>query len=564
MIPVLTTKQMLHLEHHAIHERGISAHMLMENAGRTAVQLLYHLHQEQRVDLARSDVIVLAGSGGNGGDAAVVARYLHQRGVRTELWAARKDSAKRQETVFHFDAARAEHVPMRCCAETMDAFKDRLKNLNENDVIVDGLLGTGLRQKPSDYSANLISHMNASRALRVSLDVPSGMDADNCVVPDSGKEIFIVQADYTVTFGWPKFGLCSYPGSMFAGELYVADIGLSNPLTIPEGPRLNMLDSSVMTRFFAPREPYMHKGLNGHLFVLGGSVGMMGAASLVVEAALQVGLGRCTVVLPEHCNDSVFVSRCPEATTMHYPANSPREARSLILGKTDGNSVLVIGPGMRLDEPTVLLVRDILENTSLPVVVDASGLRAMADRLDILVTRAHLGRPTIVTPHPGEAGTMLGVSARAIQADRMFSMRELIRRTESTVVLKGNRTIIGCPGKHGPDPNIAVVPTGNGAMGSGGMGDALAGMLGAMLCTDSPAYDTACAAAFWHGLAGDRLASQAPDGTVLRATDVIAELNHTKKDMRTDIRRSWPLYPLIPCFWQNPSEPPKTLLYPTC
>ena len=100
--------------------------------------------------------------------------------------------------------------------------------------------------------------------------------------------------------------------------------------------------------------------------------------------------------------------------------------------------------------------------------------------------------------------------------------------------------------------------------GFGRNGDALAGMLGAMLCTDSPAYDTACAAAFWHGLAGDRLASQAPDGTVLRATDVIAELNHTKKDMRTDIRRSWPLYPLIPCFWQNPSEPPKTLLYPTC
>lgn len=550
MIPLPTAAEMRKLDEDTITKLGIPGGVLMESAGRGVVAVLHELHRARRIDLFGSQVVVVAGPGNNGGDGMVIARYLHQQGVTCELWIVAEPSRVRGDSLLHLTAAQAAVVRMTFCNGSTTTLCTRLASLRREDLIVDALLGTGLQRSVQGNLASVINSINDSRASTISVDLPSGLDADRGLPEDAGEPAVIVRADYTVTLGFPKLGLASAPGFVFAGEVFVADIGIPASLCASSRVSAQLLDARVLERLTAPRSPLGHKGSHGHLLLLAGSSGKLGAALLATQAALAVGVGLCTLALPETALDGSLGSRCPEAMTVTYPLSASSLA-DILQPAVVGKSALAIGPGLAPTESIRSLIVSLLSRCQQPLVLDAEALNLLVGHEESLGQRARAGHTTVITPHPGEAGRLLGVSSAVIQADRVTAARRLAERTCAVVLLKGARTLIVEPPTDATQlkpPRLAVVPTGNVAMGSGGMGDVLTGMIGALLTSGWPAFEATCAAAYWHGLAGDLAARRRAPGSIVLATEVLEQLDEARKRAGSHASEQ-PPWPILPLAW---------------
>lgn len=489
MALLVTAAEMRALDREVQEQIGVPGVVLMESAGRAVVEVM-----ARHYALLGRRVVCFCGPGNNGGDGFVIARCLLDRGAAVTVALAGSRARISGDARVHFEAC------LRAGVEVRDGVD---LELARGDLVVDALFGTGLtRPVAAGAALSAIERMQAHEGPVVAVDVPSGLDADRGVIGPA------VRAERTVTFAFAKLGLCQSAALPWVGQLHVVDIGVPTRLARARGVKAELLDEEILEPLRA-RDPEGHKGSHGHVLVVAGSRGKTGAALLCGTAVLRCGAGLCTVALSADAAAAIE-GRVPELMIEPLGALPP-----LLTGKR----VAAIGPGLPRDESGHERLRTLVAS-SLPLVIDADGLNAIAATPTLLPRRQ---APTVLTPHPGEAARLLGTSVPTIQADRVAAARALVDRFAAICVLKGARTVIAAP-----DGRLAINPTGNPGLGTGGTGDVLTGCVAAALARhpQGAALDpfvAACGAVYLHGAAGDRAAALRSQ-TGLLASDVIDAL----------------------------------------
>jgi NAD(P)H-hydrate epimerase len=474
------------VEQVAIGRLGVASIDLMERAGRALTESAAHLVRPG------GRFLVVCGAGNNGGDGWVAARLLQPSG-RVRVFAVLSPDALGGDAATNASRALAAGVPVQPF--------DPAAGLGAGpaDLVIDALLGTGLSRPAEGRFAEAIAAMAGARragARVLSADLPSGLSAD------TGRPLGpCVEADATVTFGLMKRGLALHPGVGLAGAVTVADLGLPAPAldAVPEQCRL--LEEPEARRLVPARHPEAHKGEAGRVLVVAGSPGKTGAATLALTGALRGGAGLVTLAAREAVLPLALAGR-PEAMSAALPgegALGPDDLTALA-GLARAADALVVGPGLYRGAETGALLYDLLASASRPAVLDADALNALAPEPAWL---GKLGAPVILTPHPGELARLSGLSIEAVQADRIGLAMGRAEAWGVTLVLKGARTVVAAPGRP-----AEVIPTGNPGLATGGTGDVLAGLCGALLGGGLGPFEAACAAAWVHGAAGDLLAER--------------------------------------------------------
>lgn len=439
-------------------------------------------------------LVVLCGAGNNGGDGFEAARLLLEAG-----WPAGRLTllllgdpgrlpADASQTFRRFSALRPV-LPL-----TDEA---GLEPLRRATLVVDALFGTGLARPldPGGLAARAAEVSSVGRAAVVAVDIPSGLDGGSREIPGPH-----VRADVTVTFGFPKVAHVRLPAAGECGRIVVAPIGL--PAEDAEDPGIpEAVAARDVARLFPPRDAAAHKGTFGTVLVVGGSEGMAGAPALAARAAFRAGAGKVVVAAPDAVR-AVVHGLSAEATTA--PESQDPGAYS----------ALAVGPGLGRDGTAVNRL-DAAMSAPVPSVFDADALNLVGPEPERFANRT---APTILTPHPGEAARLLGVSTAEIASDREGTARELARRSRSVVVLKGYRSLVA-----DPEGGVTTVLAGNPGMATGGAGDVLTGVVAAFLARGLRARDAAAAGAWLHGAAGD-LASERLGMESLSAGDLVDAL----------------------------------------
>jgi len=499
---VVTADEMRALDRWTI-EHGTAGAVLMERAGEGAARVL-----RARLGRPRGPVVVVCGRGNNGGDGFVIARHLRRARIPVEVWLAAIPEEVREDAAGMLAAWRRGRNALHDLT-TPGRVEALAGRLGKAAVVVDALLGTGLNAPVTGLAAAVIETVNrwseaAGRAV-LAVDIASGLSAD------SGRPLgAAIRATTTATFGHAKIGQVVYPGVDYTGTLDVVDIGIPSAALAAVQPRTSLLEAAEVGRLLPVRPRDAHKGTFGHVLVIGGSRGKTGAALLAGEGAARAGAGLTTLAVPATLQPA-FEGRVRELMTVAVP--NAGDVGSLVRGR----AAVVCGPGLGVTDETRALVAEVVRRTSVPLVLDADGLNVVAGTGILGERRA----PTVVTPHPGEMARLLGCDTAEVQADRLGAARRLARAEGAIVVLKGARTVVAAP-----DGGAAISPTGNPGMASGGTGDVLAGILGALLGQGLPPFDAAVLGVFVHGAAGDRVAARQGEVGLL-AGDLLAELPST-------------------------------------
>jgi NAD(P)H-hydrate epimerase len=517
MLKVVTAKEMQELDRRATAEYGIPSLLLMENAGAETAREMRAAFPA----LSRERVVVLCGRGNNGGDGFVVARHLRARGTSVEAFLLarreelRGDARINLEILEKLGAAPAEIT----AASDLGALKERIASA---DVVVDALLGTGARGPTVGLFAEAIESVNRAGRPVVAVDIPSGLVADSSEAAGP-----VIQATLTVTFALPKRCLLLYPAAGYAGSVRVADIGIPRELCRDPKLTLGLLEAADAASAFPPRDPASHKGTFGHVLVVAGSVGKTGAAALCALAAQRAGAGLVTLAVPESLNDILEV-KLTEVMTAPLPETAARtvasDALKPLLALAEGKSAIAIGPGLTTHPSTRQLVCDLLTSLGLPMVVDADGINALEGRAGLL---ARAAGPVILTPHPGELSRLLGMERAEVLAQRIALAPQVAADHHVTLVLKMARSLIA-----GPEGSVAIVPTGNPGMATGGTGDVLTGLIAGLLARGVPPGPAAHAGTYVHGLAGDIAAARVGQEAML-AGDLLDCLPEAIRQVKT-------------------------------
>ena len=473
--------EMREIDRAAIETFGIPSLTLMDRAGRAVA--------DAAVALAGPSgrFVVVCGGGNNGGDGFVAARVLRAAGRDARVIALVPAERLSADARAVRDQADRAGVPV-------DEGVLAPLEAGPGDVVVDAIFGTGLGRPPEGAFAEAIARINAARgagARVLAVDVPSGLSAD------TGRPLGpCVRADRTVTFGFLKRGLVLHPGASLAGEVTVDDIGIPAEAArrVPVG--CELLTEAEARLLVAPRPPDAHKGDAGRLLVVAGSPGKTGAAHLALTGALRGGAGLVTLAARAEVLPFALAGR-PEAMSLVLPGAGPLGRADLqpLLALARDVDALAIGPGIPRGPDTAELLRALLERAGKPAVLDADALNALADDAALL---RRLGVPLLLTPHPGEMAKLCRTTTAEIQADRIGVAAASARAWNATVVLKGARTVVA-----DPDAPPAIVPTGNPGLATGGTGDVLTGLCGALLAGGLLPPDAGRVGAWVHGRAGD-------------------------------------------------------------
>jgi NAD(P)H-hydrate epimerase len=514
---VLTADEMRRADRRTIDEVGLPGAVLMENAGAAAARVV-----EERYPRARR-VAVLCGRGNNGGDGFVVARRL---GGRARAFLLGAPEGVEGDARTHLRALERSGGRVSVVMDAA-AWTAALPDVEAADVIVDAVLGTGLRSEPTGLAREAIAAISerfGAGVPVVAVDLPSGVPSDGGAV-----EWPVASATVTVTFAAPKRGHVLPPACHHVGELVVADIGISPESLAGAGPSLFLLEDQDVAGAFPLRRRDAHKGDFGHVLIVAGSLGKTGAAVLAAGGALRAGAGLVTIATPEPCLPVVAAARA-EAMTEPLAATTrgglDEAALPRLLDLAARRDAVVLGPGLGQEPQTRALVRAFVRACPVPLVIDADGLNAFAvegepPALDALRRDA----ATVVTPHPGEMARLAGRPAVEVQRNRPEAAIALARRTGAVVVLKGERTLVA-----EPSGRAVVAATGNPGMATGGTGDVLAGVVGSLLARHG-ALLSATAAVVVHGRAGDLVARERGEEG-LTAGDVVEALPAAIESLR--------------------------------
>jgi NAD(P)H-hydrate epimerase len=490
MRPVVTAAEMRALDRATIEDIGIPAFTLMETAGRAVAHVAMEMldgrepgdaHGHEAAAPAAGHVAVVCGPGNNGGDGYVAARVLRDAGVDASVYLAVGRASVRGDAAAHLAVYERAGGVVRMI-DTPQALGELGDDIAGAVLVVDALFGVGLSRPLEDHFADIVSLINHGQH-RLAVDIPSGLDADTGRVLGT-----TVQADTTVTMGALKIALVSAPGFAHCGAVDVADIGIPSGVLATQAVRAGLVEESDVISWLPHAGLMDHKGTRGHALIIGGMPGMRGAGRLCSMAALRAGAGLVTLATAGDVVADESVMTKALATNLG----------ELLAHK----AAIVIGPGLGQSEPAAGWLGEVLAS-GVPAVLDADALNLIAG---IVETVQRAAGPVVLTPHPGEAARLLGTTAAEVEADRLAAARTLASRAHAVVVLKGARTIV-CDGTI-DDDYCSINPTGGPELATGGSGDVLSGVIGALLAQGVSAADAARAGVYVHGLAGDRLATQ--------------------------------------------------------
>lgn len=513
---VFTAQQMRDFDKAATEKYNLPSIVLMENAALRVVEFL----EAKFSPLYRKNVVILCGKGNNGGDGLAIARHLESTGCNVQILLACDPDQFKGDARVQWKAVQSSLEPLEdvefVSSEFFQVIEAREREDYDGlhpDLVLDALLGTGFKGEIEDERLKLAFQFMAEVVCPIiAIDIPSGMNADSGVASFTEHSI-----DYTVTFAAPKRGFFVGDAPNCTGEIWGGDIGTTftqNVLSLT-GVEAITTETAQIMRPIRPVDA--HKGDAGRALIVGGSFGMSGAVALAARAALASGVGLCIAAMPEKILPT-FAASILEATSHPLPCDEKgRLVESAIeeLPELWKNvQVVAVGPGIGRSEDTMHLVRRIVKECPVPLVIDADALHALPDIADDVKART---TETVLTPHPGEMGTLMGISAKEVNRSRYEVVQECARKYGAVVVLKGAYSLISAP-----DGPISVNLTGNSGMATGGSGDVLTGTIAGLLAQYKVAEAAATFGVYLHGFAGDL--AHREKGAGLVAGDIAAHL----------------------------------------
>ncbi len=498
----------------------------MEVAGLAAAQIAATLYD------GTGDITIICGRGNNGGDGLVVARHLTRWDLPVNILvvqSAAKQENSESEVAINLEIIESCGLPVDfISASDLELVRAALAG---SSLIIDALLGTGLNRPLEGIYPDLIDLINESGETVLSIDIPSGINAD------TGQVMGVaVEADATITFGHLKAGQLHYPGAQHCGEITLIDIGLPNPDALPEclidlvptmqEPQWWLASHQQVADWLISRRANAHKGTFGRLLCIAGSASMSGAAMLSSRTALRTGSGIAVLATAKSVIDhlppeEIIYRRLSETEfgTINHAAISELET------EIDQCQAILIGPGLSSNVQTIKTVQELLSAVKKPCIVDADALNALAQSKQFV-----LGSPktTVFTPHPKELSRLLGICVEEIQQDRTKAAEGASKKFGCNIVLKGAHTVVATV-EHG----TYIIPGGNSGMATAGAGDVLSGVIGSFLAQGMDAGFAAIAGAYIHAAAGDLAAfSHGEDGMV--ASNIMEAVPVVLADLRAD------------------------------
>jgi ADP-dependent NAD(P)H-hydrate dehydratase / NAD(P)H-hydrate epimerase len=512
---------MREIDRRSIEDLGIPGEDLMERAGAAVADLVQSLIFP---DLSGPFVILLSGRGNNGGDALVAARLLSEKGIKVLTFLLAEAATLKGDAALNLDRLVRDKSPLQ---ELVDegGLATLQKLLPMADLIVDGIFGTGFKGPARGIAEEVIKLVNETVLARpsvrvIAIDIPSGLDGGTGKVDGAA-----IRADQTVTMGLPKTGMVREEGLNYCGRIVVADIGFP-PTVIDEVPTgLELVTGSELSGLIPPRPQKSHKGSYGHLLILAGSPGMTGAAALASMAALRAGAGLVTLGIPKSLNP-IMEEKCTEVMTLPLPETSTGslspDALSPILDFCLKIDVVAIGPGLSRNPGTGELVRELVRSCPVPLIIDADGLNLIAEDLSVLGSASS---GLTLTPHPGEACRLTGLTREELFADREGTARRFARENNLILVLKGAGTLIALP-----EGSLRINLTGNPGLATGGTGDILTGLIAGFMAQGVEAGSAACLGVYVHGAAGDKAAEKVGEISLI-ASDLLESIPAVLKEL---------------------------------
>ncbi|WP_124980772.1 NAD(P)H-hydrate dehydratase [Nonlabens xiamenensis] len=475
---ILSAAQLAEADQSTIEKQQISSIDLME---RVAQLVFERIHQ--RLNGAPVPIKIFCGIGNNGGDGLAIARHMIQHGYHVKVFITNCSKKRSKEFLVNYDRIKEvtnDWPVLLSCKEEIPAIDDQ-------DVIIDAIFGTGLNRPITGWMADLIEHINQSKAFKVAVDMPSGLFADQPHQPGDA----ILKANHTFSFQTPKLSFFLPETGEYTGSFEVINIGLDPEYLMKADPLAQLISKEAAQSMYKSREIFTHKGDYGHVLTMAGSQGKMGAAVLCASAAINTGAGKVTSYVPSSGNN-IMQSSLPEVMTLQgkgepYIADFNHELKKV---------VLCIGPGLGQEPDTVSAFAKAIQSQELPTIIDADAINILASHPELI---QHIPKKSVLTPHDGELKGLLGEwknSYEKIELAKKFSTEH-----DLILVLKGAYTITVA------GSSLYVNDSGNPGMATAGSGDVLSGVISALV---AQGYDTLTAAVFGvyiHGASGD-LAAQ--------------------------------------------------------
>lgn len=449
-------------------------------------------------------VLVVCGTGNNGGDGLAVGRMLKLAGTDTDI-VLTGDSKKATE-----QNKKQQEILKAYGYEILDKIPEE----KQYSLIVDAIFGVGLSRTIEAGQKELLNRLNEMDAYKVALDIPSGVSADN------GNVLGVAfRADMTITFAYEKTGMYLWPGNEYTGKIVRKEIGINDRSFLEKKPSVAALEKSDAKRLLPPRPSHSNKGTFGKLLIIAGSVNMAGAACLCGKSAYTCGCGLVRIYTPEE-NRIILQTTLPEAILSTYPAKKPDMAE--LSEAMKWADVILCGPGIGTTDAAKQIVRAVIKNASVPVVFDADALNLIAEDTTILL---HPHTEMVLTPHLGEMGRLTNDTISYIQSNLLETAEEFARQYNIICVLKDEHTVVSIP--YG---QTYLNLSGNSGMATAGSGDVLAGMIAGFMAQGMRGEDAAPLAVYLHGCAGDIMLNETGKNGMM-ASDLIIGLRKTEKEL---------------------------------
>ena len=507
---ISSVEEMRNCDATAIKKYGIADELLMENAGMASSHVI-----RQKFGITNHSFIVLCGIGNNGGDGLVVARQIHSIGGEVSVLLL--GDAKHFTGAAKKNYEIASKLPIRI--QQITSIKSLKAEISRHDVVIDALFGTGLTRNIEGIYEDAIQVINSAGKTVFSIDIPSGIHGNTGKVMGTA-----VKADFTITFGLPKLGNILYPGYDYCGKLYVSHI--SFPLSLYTQDSLHVEINQPCR--LPPRNKAGHKGSFGDVLFIAGALNYFGAPYFSALSFLKAGGGYARLASPSSMtpfiankgSEIVFVPL--KETTSFCIAFENLKTLLTLSEKLD---MVVLGPGLSLNEETQELVKQLAKKIMKPLLIDGDGLTALSQDMNIVKKRKY---PTILTPHCGEMSRITGISKKEIEENKISILQLEAKKHNAMIVLKGAHSLIGYP-----DGRVFINMSGNSGMATAGSGDVLTGTIAAMFGLGLSLEESVRTGVFMHGFAGDLAAKEnGEDG--MTAQDILDYLPYAVKQYREE------------------------------
>ena len=492
MIEVFQRDKCKSMDAEAIKQYFIPSIVLMENAARGVFE---------DINDKGESFLILCGKGNNGGDALALARHLSIEGKKIKVVIISSDDNYSNDFLINFNILKQiiGEREISYIRNEDDITEEFINNLFYYDIVVDGIFGVGLNRKLDLWIQKVIDNINAYSRFIISLDVPSGLDCNLGIELDTA-----VKANITYSFEVMKRGFLNYNAFKYTGEVKIIKIGIPNCVKINNSDNVYILNNNEYRNRIPKRKLYGHKGDYGRALIVAGSRGFTGAAYISTECTIRGGAGLVTLACKKDIQD-ILSEKLVEAMTILCDDPGFKQ----ILSKSDS---IAFGPGFGTGEYETTILKDIIDNSSCPLIIDADGITILSNNIKMLES---LRGRTIITPHPGEMARLLGITVSEVENDRINIASQFAKKFGIIVLLKGYNTIIS------DGQNTYINPTGNSKMASGGMGDALTGIINAFVSQKVNILEAALIGAYIHGYIADKLNNEV---YILNAREIIDEL----------------------------------------